>query len=109
MTWVLTILFFLSFAGNLYLLTLLKKINMGSITETITAFTARINEATNGVANDIKNWKAAFESNNVTPEILADMDAKVATLEALAAEDSPVPDAEGEAPTKDGGTEEPSV
>lgn len=64
---------------------------MGSINETITAFTARINAATNEVANDIKNWKAAFESGNVTPEILADMDAKVAALEALAAEDSPVP------------------
>lgn len=96
MIWFLTILIFVSIAGNLYFLTIIKQNNMGSINETISGFVSRINNATNEVAKDIANWKAAFQSNNVTEEILADMDAKIAVLEALGAEDSPVPDVPAE-------------
>lgn len=101
MIWFLTILIFVSIAGNLYFLTIIKQNNMGAINETISGFVGRINNATNEVAKDIANWKAAFQSNNVTEEILADMDAKIAVLEALGAEDSPVPDA----PAEEGGEE----
>lgn len=101
MIWFLTILIFVSIAGNLYFLTIIKQNNMGPINETISGFVGRINNATNEVAKDIANWKAAFQSNNVTEEILADMDAKIAVLEALGAEDSPVPDA----PAEEGGEE----
>lgn len=101
MIWFLTILLFVSIAGNLYFLTIIKQNNMGAINETISGFVGRINNATNEVAKDIANWKAAFQTNNVTPEIIADMDAKIAVLEALGAEDSPVPDA----PAEEGGEE----
>lgn len=101
MIWFLTILLFVSIAGNLYFLTIIKQNNMGPINETISGFVGRINNATNEVAKDIANWKAAFQSNSVTEEILADMDAKIAVLEALGAEDSPVPDA----PAEEGGEE----
>lgn len=69
---------------------------MGAINETISGFVGRINNATNEVAKDIANWKNAFQTNSVTPEIIADMDAKIAVLEALGAEDSPVADVPAE-------------
>lgn len=75
--------------------------------EQFDAALVKLNTVTNDIAEDLQELKQQIADGSVSAESLAQLDANVSTLEAIGAQDNPVPEPTPPAPVEPGTPETP--